>query len=602
MKQRIQTTISILVNTPKILKLVWQTSFVCTIALGVIALLQGILPVIKLWIGKLIVDGVVNAVNSQTPTAHLRDVLLLATLEFSLVLCTNLLVRVNSFVKNVISDLFKIKINTIIFEKSSMLDLAYYEKPSFYDDLQRAQRDAGDRPISVLSSLFSLVQNFIEITSVLALVARFNWIITVVLILSTLPNFIIDLKYSGYKYFLRKVQTPQGRMAGYFSILLTSKTNIKEIKLFRLAHHLIDKWKDVYKQFYRENRDLSRRTAIAGFLTDVLSKFGFYGSYAFVLYKAILKEISIGDLTMYAGAFGRVQSTFKGTMGAISRIYEQNLFMANFFKFLELEPKIKSPKNAKSFPSKISEGIEFKNVSFRYPQGDIVLSNIDLKINPGESIALVGENGAGKTTLIKLLCRLYDPKEGRIIVDGINLKEFDLKDIRDNIGVIFQDFSKYFLTAKENIGFGNVEEMYDINQIIDSAQKSGADKFINKLPHKYETMLGKLFSEGTELSIGEWQKIALARAFMRDAQILILDEPTASLDVKTEYEIFKSFRELTEDKITILISHRFSTVRMADRIFVIEKGKIIEQGSHNELMELNGKYAKMFLMQAESYR
>ena len=547
-------------------------------------------------------DGVVDAATSQTPSDYLKRVLILAALELLLVAITSLLGRANGFVQGVLTDLFRIHANTMILKKSVQLDLAYYETPSFYNNLQRAQQDAGNRPISVLQATFRLIQNLISAVTMITLVAHLNWIIAVGLILVTLPNFIIDLKFSQRRYFLRMYQTAEGRRANYLSTILTSNAYVKEVKLFGLGQYLIDKWREVYKQFYRENRNLSRKNHIAGFIVELFSTLGFYGAYGYILYKAIFKDITVGDLTMYAGAFSRLQGSIQSILREISFIYEENLYVTNFFNFFSLEPKIINAPNAKPFPLPIKDGIEFKNVSFRYTKdGGMVLQDVSFKIKKGESIALVGENGAGKTTLIKLLARLYNPTEGNISIDDVDIKEIGLPQLTQNIGVIFQDFARYYVPVKENIGFGNLNEIKDISKIIFSAQKSGADEFISRLPQQYDTMLGRLFDGGVELSLGEWQKIALARAFMRDAQILILDEPTASLDAKTEYEIFKRFQKLTEDKITILISHRFSTVRMADRILVIEKGKIIEHGSHEELIKLGGKYASMFYMQAESY-
>lgn len=590
-----------LVNICKLLKLVWQTSFIYTIILGSIALLQGILPVINLWIGKLIIDSVVSALNSQTSSTHLRNILMLAGVELIIVWIADLLGRSNTFVSKTLSNLFEIRINTLILNKTLELDLAYYETPSFHDILQRARTDAGSRPVAMFRSVFSMVQNLTGITMMLLLVIKFSWIASLVLILATVPHFFIDIKYSRRSYSLQRSQTAERRRAGYFSAVLTS--NIKEVKLFGIGRYLIDRWKEICKQLYCENKSLSLKNATAGFLAEIPSRLSLYGCYGYVLYKAASRYITLGDMTMYVQAFRKIQDSFKLIMEAISFIYELNLYVTSFFTFLELKPKVVNALNARPFPKSIKSGIEFKNVSFRYTEdGEMILHNIEFKIRPGESIALVGKNGAGKTTIVKLLTRLYDPTEGSILIDGIDIKMFDLSELTQNIGVIFQDFSKYFVSAKENIGFGNVDKMEDMAQIIEVARKSGADKFINHLPHKYNTMLGKLFDGGVELSGGEWQKIALARAFMRDAQILILDEPTASLDAEAEYEIFKLFRGLTYGKITILISHRFSTVRMADRILVIEKGRIIEHGSHNELMELKGRYAYMFNLQARSYQ
>lgn len=599
----IKDTITVLSNTPKLLRLVWQASHAYTILMGFITIIDGIMPVCQMWIGKLIVDNVVYAVKSQVPTDELRKLFVLVALGLTLVLAENLLQRLRGFMEETMNEILSDHSNNLLMSKSIELDLAYYETPSFYDKLRIAQAHGGDQSIWTLQSMFDLITYLINISSMLVLFAKLNWFIMLAVVFTSLPNFIVRLRASREKYVLHTYQTPEGRKSGYFTDLLTGNDYAKEVKLFELGNYLIEKWKNIYERFCRENKSLALKEGVDTFLADLSSKACYYACYAYVLYKAVLQDITIGDMTMYAQAISQSQSFMDGIFFRISEIYKVALNVSTFFDFLKLKSKVVNIADPKPFPDSIRKGIDFCNVSFKYPEtSNDVLQNLDFTVKPGESIALVGENGAGKTTLIKLLARLYDPTEGNISIDGINLKDFGLSGLRSNIGVIFQDYAQYLVSVRQNIGFGNVDKIDDLTKIIESAKKSGADEFIDQLPQKYETTLGKLFDDGVELSGGQWQKIALARAFLRDSQILILDEPTASLDAKTEYEVFKRFRELTKGRITFLISHRFSTVRMADRIIVIENGRIIENGSHVELMRLNGIYARMFNMQAEGYR
>ncbi|HSK28902.1 MAG TPA: ABC transporter ATP-binding protein, partial [Candidatus Limnocylindria bacterium] len=397
-------------------------------------------------------------------------------------------------------------------------------------------------------------------------------------------------------------RAPETRQINYLARLLTEDSAAKEIKLFNLGGNLLGRYTALFAKFFEEDKSLAVRRAAAGFGLGVIATLGFYGSYAWIVWRTVQGSISLGDMTLYLTIFRQGQSVFQAILAAVGKIYENNLFMANYHEFLEIKPRVEAA-GLRRPPETIVRGLEFHGVGFRYPESDEwVLRGIDLAIRPNEKIALVGHNGAGKTTLIKLLSRLYDPTEGRILLDGIDIRELDPVAWRQKIGVIFQDFVRYHLPARENIGFGQIDSMHRMDKIVDAARKSGAEAIIEDLPEKYDTLLGRWFHGGHELSLGQWQRIALARAFMRDAHILVLDEPTASLDAETEYEIFRHFQQLTEGKMAILISHRFSTVRMADCIVVLEGGRIAEIGSHEELLDRRGVYARLFRMQAEGYR
>ena len=592
-----------LVHTPQALRLVWQANPVATVGLGFLTLGGALLPAAQAWVGKLIVDGVVASIQKGNDPDQVRTVFYYLIIELILFLLSTGINHSRRLIQQLIQLQLANQIRSEIIRKALTLDLAFFEHPDFYDRLQNARREGGYKPVELINDTFQIVQNMITLISFAALMLRFSPWLVLILLATSIPAFIAETRFSEQGFRLLTRRAPETRQINYLSRLLTEDTAAKEIKLFNLGSTLLKRYKTLFDKFFQEDKSLAVRRALVGFSLGLVATLGFYGSYAWIVWRTVQGMISLGDMTLYLSIFRQGQSTFQSILAGVGNIYENNLFMAHYFEFLELKPQMQVATPAEKLPASLTRGIEFRGVGFRYPESDEwVLRGIDLKILPGEKIALVGHNGAGKTTLIKLLSRLYDPTEGTILIDGTDIRELDPLDLRQKIGVIFQDFVRYHLPVSENIGFGQIEAADRMDKIVDSARKSGADAMIENLPQGYQTMLGRWFHGGHELSLGQWQRVALARAFMRDAEILVLDEPTASLDAQTEYEIFQHFKELTDGKMAILISHRFSTVRMADRIVVIEGGRVAENGSHEELLRREGIYARLFSMQAEGYR
>jgi ATP-binding cassette subfamily B protein len=590
-------------HTPQALKLVWQANPIATVGLAFLTLAGALLPATQAWVGKLIVDGVVASIQGGHDAEQVRSVFYYLVLELMLFLLSTAINHSRRLIQQLIQLQLANRIRAEIIRKALTLDLAFFEHPDYYDRLQNARREGSYKPVELINDTFQIVQNAITLVSFAVLMLRFSPWLVPILLATSIPAFIAEKRFSEQGFRLLTRRAPETRQINYLARLLTEDSAAKEIKLFNLGDKLLERYTTLFAKFFAEDKSLAVRRAAVGFSLGLIATMGFYGSYAWIVWRTVQGIISLGDMTLYLTIFRQGQSTFQSILAAVGNIYENNLFMANYFEFLDLEPQMRVTAPPKKLPVKIVVGIEFCGVGFRYPESEEwVLRDVDLTIRPGEKIALVGHNGAGKTTLIKLLSRLYDPTEGVILLDGIDLRDIDPLELRQKIGVIFQDFVRYHLPARENIGFGQIEAADEMEKIIESARKSGAHSIIENLPEGYETMLGRWFHGGHELSLGQWQRIALARAFMRDAEILVLDEPTASLDAQTEYEIFRHFQELTEGKMAILISHRFSTVRMADRIVVIENGRIAEIGSHQDLLRREGIYARLFSMQAEGYR
>lgn len=591
-------------NIPGAFGLVWHADRQSTIIMGFLTILGAALPATQAWAGAMIVDTVVNALKlGSSPPEGLRHAAPYLGIEFGLLLLGSILNQTRRLYEHVLNARMSHYINTEIIRKALALDLYHFEDSNFYDKLQNARREADSRALGIINGAFMVVQNLITLFSFAAILLTFNPWITLVLFVATVPAFIAQGRYSRLSFRLLTWRAPEFRRMAYLEHVLTVDASVKEVKLFGLGEPLLKRYSDIFWHFFEEDHRLARRRSVISFLWGLLATASYYGSYAWIIYVAVAGTITLGKMTMYLSLFRQSQGTVQGLFDNVNRLYENGLFMENLFDFLELTPSMPQSENPVPMPKKLLRGLEFRHVSFRYPGRDgWALRDINLSIAPGQKVALVGQNGAGKTTLIKLLTRLYDPTEGQILLDGVDLRDYEQEELRRRIGVIFQDFVKYQLSVGENIGFGQIDRLEDKARILDSAERGGADDVVSELPQGMDTMLGRWFHEGHELSGGQWQKVALSRAFMRDSEVLVLDEPTAALDAEREYEIFQRFRQLTEGKIAVLISHRFSTVRMADMIVVIEDGHISEQGSHDELLLLDGTYARLFEMQAQGYR
>jgi ATP-binding cassette subfamily B protein len=526
----------------------------------------------------------------------------LVAAEFSLAVLGSLLSRTIDFMDALLADKYTRHVSIRVMKHASELDLIAYEDPIFYDRLERARVQATDR-LGMIQQIGSLIQQMVTAISLSIYIIAYSPWLLLLLVAGVLPAFLGESHFAFLGYAKNFRQTPIRRQLDYLRVLGGSKEAAKELKLFGLKTFLSERFTRLWDQIYEENVDLSRRRLIAGALLSIVGTVGYYSAYVYVIWRALIGAISIGTLTALTGAIVQVSGNIQQIFSTLSGIADQALFLTDLLAFFEMQPTIRSKPNALPAPRPITRGFEFRNVSFSYPgTSRLVLDRLNFQLRPGERVALIGENGQGKTTIVKLITRLYDPTEGQILLDGVDLREYDLEDLYREIGVIFQDFMRYELTARENIAVGKIEQAGDLHLLQNAAFKSLAHEVVEKLPARYEQMLGRRFEGGVDLSGGEWQKLALARAYLRDAQLLILDEPTASLDARSECEVFQRFSELTAGKMALFISHRFSTVRMADRIVVLENGRIAEQGSHNELASLGGRYAEMFEMQAASYR
>ncbi len=591
-------------NTPEAFRLVWSASRSAALVEFGLTPVAAILPAAQAWAGKLIVDAIVYATEQgMEAAAGLGYVMPYLILELGLILLGSLASQVRSLFDRILQSQLTNHVNTLIIRKAISLDLQFFEDPVFYDTLQNARRQADVRALSIVNSTLQMAQQVITLVSLIVLLFRFSPWLAVIVFLSSIPAFLSQSQYAERAFRALTHRAPESRLLNYLEMLLTGNDTIKEIKLFGLGGPLLERYQALFTRFYLEDRAIAERRTIAGLGWGMLSNLVYYASYAWIVLRTVAGGITLGDMTMFLTIFRQSQSSVQSLLDSLNRLYESNLFLDNLLTYLELQPALVAPDNGLTAPAPIRHGIEFRNVSFRYPGSDVdVLRDINLHIRPGERIALVGLNGAGKTTLIKLLTRLYDPTNGQVLLDGVDLREYDLTSLHQRFGVIFQDFVRYQFTVQENIGFGQVDALDDLARIRDAADRGGAGPVIENMPQGYDTMLGRRWEKGHELSGGQWQKIALARAFMREAEVLVLDEPTSALDAEAEYEVFQRFGELIEGRTAVLISHRFSTVRMADRIAVLSAGRILELGNHAELIQLNGIYARLFNLQAEGYR
>jgi len=602
---------------PALLGLVWQTHAGYTIVMVALRLVRAFVPVASLWAAKLIIDAVVAL--TRTPGASLTPLWRVVALELGIVVIGELLARASALVESLLGDLFSNHISVRLMRHAATLDLAQFEDPDFYDHLERARRQTTAR-IGLIAMLLAMGQNLLTLGTLGAALVAYNPWLLALLTVAILPSFLGETHYASLSYSLLFSRTPERRELDYLRYVGASDTTAKEVQMFGLAGWLADRYDAVAQRYYEENKKLSIRKGFVSALLSLLGTLGYYGAYVTILLRAVAGTITLGTLTFLAAAFSRSRDLIQQLLLSASDIYEQSLYLRDLFVFFEMRPSIHSKPGAAPVPRPIRTGFVFEDVGFRYPGSDRwAVRHVHLTISPGERIALVGENGAGKTTITKLLARLYDPTEGRILLDGVDLRDYDLASLREAIGVIFQDFVRYDMRFDENVGVGEIEEVSDYlaevrdatngsapppppTAVVDASERSLAATLLPRFSNGYRQMLGRRFEEGVDLSGGEWQKVALARAYMREAQLLILDEPTAALDARAEYEVFVRFNELMAGRMAVVISHRFSTVRMADRIVVLGEGRVLEEGTHDALVARGGLYAELFEMQAAGYR
>ncbi|MEM8673957.1 MAG: ABC transporter ATP-binding protein [Cyanobacteria bacterium P01_G01_bin.67] len=602
-KETIKNKLKVALRFLPALRLVWQSSPGWTMARLILIWFQGLLPLAMIYLAKLVIDSVTTNLQAPEPSRVFQQVLPLIILAGAATILNSLCQSLTELVNTAHSQQVTDYMQGIIHQKSVAADLEYYENAKYHDALQRAQQEAPYRPPQILNRLAQAGQNAISLVAMIGLLVSLHWGIIGLLLVATLPAVFVRVRYSQIIYVWQRKRTQLERQSMYLGWMLTNEMFAKEVRLFDLGYWFSQEYKQIRHKLYQEKLNLSFRRSLFFFLAQAFAGIVIFAVFAYMIYQTIEGVLLLGDLVLYYQALQKGQNNLKLTLNSLSGLYEDNLFLANLYEFLDLKPRVMEPEDPKTIPRTIKQGITFNQVSFQYADSARqALKNINLTIKPGETIALVGENGSGKTTLIKLLCRLYDPTGGSITIDGVDIRLFNIADLRRQISVIFQDYAKYHFSAAENIRLGNIDVAAKDDRIFSASMYAGADDVIKKLPQGYDTVLGKLFDRGEELSIGQWQKIALARAFLRESQIIVLDEPTSAMDPKAEYEVFCKFRELVQDQAAILITHRLSTVKMADCIYVMDAGAIVESGSHQELMQQQGTYARLFNIQAQNYR
>jgi ATP-binding cassette, subfamily B, bacterial len=616
-------TLGTVAAVPKVLRLVWEASPAQTLGLAAATILAGVVPAANAVTAKLLINSVVQAILTRAqhkadvanlslplpfttvhlpPTTTINVIVELAILQFLIYATSSLLTAVKNISQQLLQEGVTLRIQEMVMEHASRLDLQFFEDSASYDLLRQAQQETPQRSVTMISTAFGLIQTGITFASMIFLLVGLSPVLALVALLAPVPQFISDTRYGWRGYNIARWASPLRRRMQYLTTLVTTDTFAKEVKLFGLGGFFVRRFRLLARTYYERQRKLVRTRYLIGYLWGVISTLTGSLTYLYVAVQAVAGRLTLGDLSLYTSAASSVQSSIQGLLSGFSGMYENNLYLNNLYALLATPTAIQRPDHARPLPAPLRGEVVFEHVSFSYPGSRAqALEDVSFRIAPGETIAVVGRNGAGKSTLIKLLCRLYDPTQGRILLDGVDIRELDPEELRTRIGAMFQDFVSYQATASENVGLGDIPQIEDRPAIQSAARKAGADPLIEGLPSGYDTALGRWFDDGANLSGGEWQKVALARAFMRDVPILILDEPTSALDAQAEYELFARLRALATGRTAVYISHRFSTVRQADRILFLEHGRLVEEGTHAELMALGGRYAQLFQMQASAY-